>query len=198
MPKQPDARVRRSRDRVLSTALHLLGESGVGGFSVDEVARRSGVAKTTIYRHWPSREALVLEAASRISAEREVPDTGSLEGDVLAFLTDLGQLLGSARWSTVVPSIVDVAERDAEFAQVHGRIQRGHAVALRAILERAEDRGELAATADHAAIVSALIGPLYYRRWFSREPIDEPFITAIVTNVMRGLEGSGVTPPRPG
>jgi AcrR family transcriptional regulator len=114
-----DGRVRRSRDRVLTTAFELLSQSGVGGFSIDEVARRSGVAKTTIYRHWPSREALVIDAASRISAEQEVPDTGSLEGDVTALLMNLGHLLGTARWSSVVPSIVDVAEREPEFAAVH-------------------------------------------------------------------------------
>ena len=126
-----DARVRRSRSRVLATAFELLSESGVGGFSVDEVARRSGVAKTTIYRQWPTREALVLDACSRISAEQEVPDTGSLEGDLIAILADTGHLLGTARWASVVPSIVDVAERDPEFAGIHATIQRGHAVALR-------------------------------------------------------------------
>src|SRR4051794_26760505 len=157
-----DVRVQRSRDRVLASALELLSERGVGGFAVDEVSRRSGVAKTTIYRHWPTREALVLDAASRISAEQEVPDTGSLAGDVTALLTDTGHRLSTARWSSVVPSIVDVAERDPEFAQVHARIQRGHAVALNTILERAVDRGDLSASADRPAMVSALIGPLYY------------------------------------
>jgi AcrR family transcriptional regulator len=98
-----DGRVRRSRERVLTTTFELLGESGVGGFSVDEVARRSGVAKTTIYRHWPSREALVIDACSRITDEQHVPDTGSLEGDVTAILTNIGQLLGTARWSSVLP-----------------------------------------------------------------------------------------------
>jgi AcrR family transcriptional regulator len=182
-----DARVRRSRDKVLSTAFALLSESGVAGFSVDEVARRSGVAKTTIYRHWPTREALVLDAASRISAEQEVPDTGSLRGDLVALITDTGHLLSTARWSTVVPSIVDVAERDAEFAQVHAKIQRGHAAALRRVIERAADRGELPANADRAAMISALIGPLYYRRWFSREPIDQAFVETIVSNVISGV-----------
>src|SRR5580692_2174716 len=139
--KPVDGRVRRSRDRVLTTAFELLSESGVGGFTVDEVSRRSGVAKTTIYRHWPSREALVIDAASRISAEQEVPDTGSLEGDVTALLVNLGHVLGTARWSSVVPSIVDVAERDPEFAGIHGQIQRGHAAPLREIIERAVGRG---------------------------------------------------------
>jgi AcrR family transcriptional regulator len=181
-----DGRVRRSRSRVLTTAFDLLSESGVGGFTVDEVARRSGVAKTTIYRHWPSREALVIDAASRISAEQEVPDTGSLEGDVTALLANLGHLLGTARWSSVVPSIVDVAERDPEFAALHGTIQRGHAAPLKEVIERAADRGLLSPAADPSSMVSALIGPLYYRRWFSREPIDDRFVKTVVRNVISG------------
>ena len=88
-----DPRVQRSRDAVLTTTFELLGESGVGGFTVDEVARRSGVAKTTIYRHWPSREALVIDACSRISDEQAVPDTGSLDGDLTAILSNIGHLL---------------------------------------------------------------------------------------------------------
>ena len=179
-----DSRIRKSRDRVLATAFDLLSQSGIGGFSVDEVARRSGVAKTTIYRHWPSREALVLDAASRISAEQEVPDSGSLDDDVTAILLNLGHLLGTARWSSVVPSIVDVAERDPEFADVHGEIQRGHAAPLREVLERATARDDLPATADVSGMISALVGPLYYRRWFSREAISDDFVETIVRNVL--------------
>ena len=186
-----DGRVRRSRSRVLATAFELLSESGVGGFTVDEVSRRSGVAKTTIYRHWPSREALVIDAASRISAEQEVPDTGSLEADVTAILANLGRLLSTARWSSVVPSIVNVAERDPEFASIHGKIQRGHAAPLREVIERAAGRGLISAAADPSTMVSALIGPLYYRRWFSREPIDDQFVLTIVRNVISGPQATG-------
>jgi AcrR family transcriptional regulator len=189
MPRERDAsavdgRIRKSRDRVLTTAFEILGQSGIGGFSVDEVARRSGVAKTTIYRHWASREALVLDAASRISAEQDVPDSGSLEGDLVAILVNLGHLLSTARWSSVVPSIVDVAERDPEFAAVHGTIQRGHAAPVRMVLERAVERGELSESTDVSTMVSGLVGPLYYRRWFSREPIDDGFAVRITRGVL--------------
>lgn len=184
--RHTDKRVQRSRDRVLTSAFELLSETGLGGFSVDEVARRSGVAKTTIYRHWPSREALVLDAAARISAEEVVPDMGAIEADLTTYLIRLGRLLSTARWSSVVPSLVDVAEREPNFASIHGKVQRGHAAPVRQVLERAADRGQLPAAADHARIISALIGPLYYRRWFSREPIDAEFVTAIVRNVISG------------
>ncbi|OHU93200.1 TetR/AcrR family transcriptional regulator [Mycobacterium talmoniae] len=186
MASTPDARVLRSRNRVLLSAFELLSESGLGGFSVDEVARRSGVAKTTIYRHWPSREALVLDAAARISAEQDVPDTGSLRDDLTTYLCHLGHLLTTARWSSVVPSLVDVAEREPDFAAIHGKVQRGHAAPVRQLLERAVDRGQIPATADLARIISALIGPLYYRRWFSREPIDDGFVAAVVRTVISG------------
>jgi AcrR family transcriptional regulator len=188
-----DSRVRRSRERVLTTAGELLAETGVNGFTIDQVASRSGVAKTTIYRHWPTREALILEAAGELSAAEHVPDTGSVRSDAVTMLTRLGELLGSARWATVVPSIVDVAERDPAFAAVHGHIQRGHATPLRAVLTRAVARGELAADTDVAHVVSALIGPLYYRRWFSREPIDATFVGQLVADVL----GQRVAEPGP-
>jgi AcrR family transcriptional regulator len=177
-------RVERSRHTVLTTAFELLSEGGVASFTVDEVARRSGVAKTTIYRHWPTREALVIDACSRMITEQETPDTGSLEGDITAILVGIAHLLPTANWSFVLPSIVDTAERNPEFAEIHSRIQRGHAAPLREVLQRAAGRGELSAHADVSTIVAALLGPLFYRRWFSREPIDDQFVKAIIKRVL--------------
>ena len=179
-PTRVDIRVERSQQAVLTAAFELLGESGVGGFSVDEIARRSGVAKTTIYRHWPTREALVIDACSRISAEQQTPDTGSLEGDLTAILSNIAHLLETANWSSVLPSIIDTAERDPEFAAIHSEIQRGHAAPLREVLDRAMNRGDLPTDADLSTLVAALLGPLFYRRWFSREAIDAPFVKTIV------------------
>lgn len=178
-----DARIERSRHAVLTATFELLTQGGVGGFSVDEVARRSRVAKTTIYRHWPTREALVIDACSRMIAEQETPDTGSLEADLTAILTNLGHLLQTANWSAVLPSIVDIAERNPEFADLHRRIQYGHAAPLRDVLARATNRGELTAEADQSTIVAALLGPLFYSRWFSRETIDDHFVHAIISLV---------------
>ena len=163
--------------------MDLLGETGISDFTVEEVSNRSGVAKTTIYRQWPTRDALVLDAASRISAEVQAPDTGSVADDATAILTNLAHLLATARWSSIVPSIVDVAERDPQFAAVHGIIQRGHAAALKEIVSRAVERGQVPSGTDVSHVISALIGPLYYRRWFTRKPTDDAFIQAIVENV---------------
>ena len=185
---RPDPRVVVSRERVLTATLDLLTETGLGGLTIDDVSKRSGVAKTTIYRHWPNRSALIIDACLRMTdGDEESPDTGSLEGDVRAMLTNLAELLVTARWSSILPSIVDVAERDPEIAEVHGRLQHWHAAPLRAALERAALRGEIPPEADLSAIAAALRGPLYFRRWFSREPIDDSFVDLIVQGVLAGV-----------
>ena len=190
-----DPRVVLSRERVLTATLDLLTEAGLGGLTFDEVAKRSGVAKTTIYRHWPNRNALIIDACLRMTdGDDEPPDTGSLEGDVKAILTNLAELLVTARWSSILPSIVDAAERDPEIAEVHSRLQRWHAAPLRAALERAALRGEIPPEVDLSAIAAALRGPLYFRRWFSRDPINDSFVNLIVQSVLAGVRRD---PPKP-
>src|SRR5215472_5222689 len=81
-----DARVRHSKDVVMATTYKLLSEEGLAGVTVDAVARRSGVAKTTIYRHWPSREALLLDACARKGPRFDIPDAESFPGDLRALV----------------------------------------------------------------------------------------------------------------
>jgi len=183
-PTPLDERVRRSKEVVLETTLALLSESGLGGVSVEEVSRRSGVAKTTIYRHWATRSDLLLDACSHIIAEQDVPDTGGFESDVLALLTEIATLLVTARWSSVVPSIIDAAERDPALAHIHSGIQRGHTAPLHAVIARAVRTGDIPASTDPSVLIAALMGPLFYRRWFSREPLDEAFVRSIVKTAL--------------
>jgi len=182
-----DERVRRSRGSVLRITSELLNESGLGGFSVDEVSRRSGVAKTTIYRHWPTRTDLIIDACSQIGTTHEAPDTGSFEGDVTALLTNMAELLRTANWSSVMPSIIDEAERDPRIAEVHSRIQMGHTAPFQHIIKRAIVKGELPKKTNVAAVIASLLGPLFYRRWFSREPLDEPFVKGVVRSMRRSV-----------
>ena len=179
-----DVRVRRSRATVLSVTAELLLERGFAGASVDEITRRSGVAKTTIYRHWPTRGDLLRDACSSIGTPLEVPDTGSYEGDVTALVTSLAHLLRSAKWTSVLPSVIDAAERDPDIAAMYSRLQEGYSAPLLFVIQRAMQRGELSKTADAALLVAALTGPLFYRRWFSREPLTSAFAKQIVRLVL--------------
>ncbi|MEO6998652.1 MAG: TetR/AcrR family transcriptional regulator [Terracoccus sp.] len=184
-----DPRVALSRERVLSATLELLTESGLGGLTIEDVSKRSGVAKTTIYRHWTNRNSIIVDACLRMTdGDEDPPDTGSLEGDLRAILTELADLLATARWSSIMPSIIDAAEREVEMAEVHSRLQLRHAAPMRVALDRAVERGQVSPDADISAMASALRGPLYFRRWFSREPIDGPFIDLVVRGVLAGVD----------
>lgn len=190
-----DPRVLVSRERVLTTTLDLLTETGLGKLTIDDISRRSGVAKTTIYRHWPNRTALVIDAISRMTdGEEAPPDTGSLDGDLRAILPNIARLLGTAR-SSILLSIADAAEHDPEFADIHRRILREHAPPLRAALDRAAIRGEIP-PADRNALAAALLGPLFYRRWFSREQIDAEFVEMIIRSAIASLHQDPRNPKR--
>ncbi|OLV15349.1 Transcriptional regulator, TetR family [Deinococcus marmoris] len=168
----------------MAATLELLTENGLGGVSVDEVARRSGVAKTTIYRHWPVRSALILDACTRLSSQHAAPDTGSFAGDLAALMGGMAQLLRTARWASVTPSIIDAAERDPDLATVHSRIQLEHSAPFQVIISRAVGSGDLPPQTDVQAMIADLLGPLYYRRWFSREPLDDAFVGGITERVL--------------
>jgi len=183
-PESGDARVRRSKAVILQTAADLMIEKGMGGLSVDEVSERSGVAKTTIYRHWRTRSDLVLAACASISTAQQTPDLGNLERDLMTLLLDLAHLLQTARWPQVLPSIVDAAERDPKLAALYSEEQLRHATPYLVVIERGKKRGEVSPRADAAAMVAELVGPLFYRRWFSREPLDKPFVKRVLKNVV--------------
>ncbi len=180
-----DERVLRSKKAVLETTHKLLSEGGLGGVSVDEVSKRSGVAKTTIYRHWPSRSALLLDACANLSARPQAPDTGSLHGDLEMLSLYIAAKLRTASWATVLPSIIDAAERDPELAELQKKLHGEMRTAFRLIVERAQKRGEIPPSVDPSVVIATILGPLYYRRWFSREPLDERFVRGVVDRAVR-------------
>jgi len=182
--READERVEKSKKAVLTATYELLAKSGLGGVSVDEVSRRSGVAKTTIYRHWPSREALLLDACSQLSTRPLVPDTGKLRTDLEALAVGATMRLQQP-WSTVLPSIIDAAERDKELAKLQSQIHAQMRGAFIAVIERGQERGELARSLDAREIVASIIGPIMYRRFFSRELLDEAFAKKIVERALR-------------
>ena len=179
-----DERVRRSKTVVLRITSELLIAKGVSGVTVDEVARISGVAKTTIYRHWRTRSELVIDACSLLSTAQLTPDSGRFDHDITILLLDLAHLLKTAKWPAVLPSLVDAAERDPELAVVYSQIQAKHVAPYLQVIERGKQRGEILPGLDGATMVAALVGPLFYRRWFSREPLDEAFVKIVISHVI--------------
>ena len=186
-PQETDERVEKSKKAVLAATYELLTKAGFGGVSVDEVSRRSGVAKTTIYRHWSSRESLLLDACSQLSTRPPVPDTGKLRTDLETLAAGAAIRLQQP-WATVLPSIVDAAERDKELAKLQSGIHAQMRGAFVAVVERAQERGELSRTHDAREFVASIIGPILYRRFFSRETLDEGYAKRVVERALRATE----------
>jgi len=186
LPEQEmvDDRVRRSKQAVIAATQKLLTEQGFAGVSVDEVSKVAGVAKTTIYRHWPNRTALLLDACATLGHKQCLPDTGTLKGDVEALVSFVVDRLVNQPWPKVLPSIIDAAERDSQIAQVHARMHAGMTTPFRLIIEKAKDRGEVPKHIHATEIVSLILGPCFYRRWFSREPLDDSFVKFVVTSAI--------------
>src|SRR5215470_2166867 len=182
-----DERVEKSKKAVLAATYELLTRSGLSGVSVDEVSRRSGVAKTTIYRHWPSRENLLMDACSQLSSRPQIPDTGKLKLDLETLVTGAALRLQQP-WSTIMPSIIDAAERDKNLAKLQSQIHSQMRGAFVSVIERGKERGELPASQDARDFVASILGPLFYRRFFSREPLDEAFAKSVVERALRRLD----------
>lgn len=182
--KPVDNRIQRSRAAVLAATAELLIERGYSGASVDEISRRSGIAKTTIYRHWPTRTDLLRDACSTIGTPLTVPDNGNLEADVVALMKSLARSLRYAKWTSVLPSIIDAAERDPQIAAMYSSLQRGYSAPFEEVLRRAVSKGELPKETDLSVVIAALTGSLFYRRWFSREPLTDALAQRIVRQVL--------------
>ena len=179
-----DKRVERSKASVLAETYRQLTQSGLSGVSIDEVSRASGVSKTTIYRHWPSRSALLIDACSRLGGAYPSPDTGTVRADLQALLTNLAEQLQTAAWASVYPSIIDAAERDPEIAAMQSALHEAFMTPFHSVVERAKDRGEVQRDRPADDLIAAVVGPLFYRRWFSKEPINADFVDAIIDTVI--------------
>lgn len=191
-----DRRIARSKEVVLQTTTRLLVECGVSGLSVDEVSRQSGVAKTTIYRHWRTRTDLVRDGCAALATPQRTPDTGSLRGDLLALVFELAEALEAAPWASVLPSMADAALRDPDLDGLLTRTQAAYTAPYREVIQRSQIDGTVSADLEPQVLVAQLVGPLFYRRWFSREPMPESFLTGLVDAAIAWLTRGG-PPPGP-
>ncbi|MEP7034472.1 MAG: TetR/AcrR family transcriptional regulator [Actinomycetota bacterium] len=192
MTSRVDPRVRRSRASVIAATLDLIAERGIAATTIEAVAGRSTVARTTIYRQWDSQPALVLDAIGTMLHTPADPDTGTLRGDLLDLLGALVDALTTSPAAALMPALMDAAERDPAFAVLHAReATRRHEVVAVAIT-RGIERGELAPGTDPNEVIDLVAGPVFYRRLVSAGAVDRAFAQRVVDHVL-----AGYSPHRP-
>ena len=190
-PKSDSSGKRRSEQShraILESALAILSEQGYGALTIEGVAARAGVGKQTIYRWWPSKAAVVLEALTADTQERlPVPDTGSVKGDLEVLLSDSFRELAQ-RSGPIVRGLMAEAQFDPEFGRAFREefIARRREVLLE-VLRRGQRRGEISDVADLELIVDLIYGPMWYRLLNQHAPLNEDFAQRLLNQIFAGL-----------
>jgi AcrR family transcriptional regulator len=177
-------------EAILAATLELAGEVGINGMSMDDLAERAGVSKTTIYRRWTSKEQLVLDALHSAMGPLDDVDTGSLGDDLRAYLIELGERMWRGRMSDVLPHLIEVAcHDDALRSRLDDYVQFRRAPMLE-ILRRGLERGQLPADTDVEVLTDVLLGPFIYRRLLTHAPLDATFVDRLLGVALTGHEKS--------
>jgi AcrR family transcriptional regulator len=179
-----DPRVERSRRVILEAALEELGEVGYGALTIEAVAARAGVGKSTIYRHWPGKLALVEDAFRTMKAQPLVLGTGSGRERVIGFLEQVAQLVEESTYSACMPALIDAAERDPQVRAFHCSFSAERRAVLVDLIREAIASEEFPKDADPELLADALLGPIVMRRLMFFEPFDPKRVGALVDQVL--------------
>jgi AcrR family transcriptional regulator len=182
-----------ARKAILDAAAELLLAQGLEAVSMDAVAERAGVSKATIYRWWPTKETLALEALYREwDTARPVPrDTGSLRGDLLALLRPWIRRVRARPYGRVVAALITEAQTDPEFAEEYrARFVEPRREPARVLLRRAIERGEISADTNIEVALDLLYGPLYHRLLHGHAPLSDRFVQDVVDAALVGVAGA--------
>jgi AcrR family transcriptional regulator len=191
--RRPGGRSSRVRAAAISATLAELAENGYAGLSLERVARRAGVNKTSLYRRWGSREQLVLEAMLERAGEHvSLPDTGSLRDDLLALASAGAATASAAAGNAVVRAVAAAGPHDEALAAANARFWSERLEMDAEIVRRAVARGEAPEGIDAKAVIEAVLGPVYFRLIVTGEPPDREFIVRIADMVAAGVRGPEV------
>jgi len=194
-----DPRVERSQRVILAAALELLAEVGCGGVTMEAVAARAGVGRSTVYRHWPDKVALVEDAIRTLKPIVGPSASGSVRDRVVALLQAVATGMSDSTWSSCLPAIIDAAERDPEVLAIHRRLAYERRQILVDLLVEGVETGEVAAGLDLPLLAECLFGPIVVRRLLLHEPFDPAAVPALVDQVLPGSYpgGHGTRGPEP-
>jgi AcrR family transcriptional regulator len=180
-------------ERILDQVLALMASRGYVGLTLDELAVRSGVAKTTILRRWPSKAAVAAAGVERLALQSvDVPDFGTLHRDLHALLH--GAVDTFARGSgKFVPRLLREAGHHPEITDLLDGVLHTRRQAYRRVLARAVSRGELDPSVDQELLIDMLIGPVWTRLLITRDPITREYVDANVQVVLTAFHVQDAT-----
>ncbi|GLW06635.1 TetR family transcriptional regulator [Microtetraspora sp. NBRC 13810] len=173
---------------ILDAALGLLAEVGYDRMSIDQIARRAGASKATIYRRWTGKPEIVVDViCHRMDlAVAEPPDTGSLRGDLVALCRSLCETLEVKR--DLVLGLIPTLLADPELATaLRAHLPGQNLTGMVLVLGRARERGDLAGPVEPAEPVAVVEAMIFRQMFFGGRPLDDEFVRSTVDRVLLPL-----------
>jgi AcrR family transcriptional regulator len=178
-------RLQATDQAIFAAAAELISERGYGGFSMAAVADRAGVAKTTVYRRWPSRSHLVLATMTSVMSGVALFDTGDLRADLASFARTLATALRAPGTRRLVAELALASAHRPELADAFHRLFIQRRAAAVATVERAAAAGELRPGVDPELVIDQISGSLHYRMLVSNEGPTDSYAERLVDGVLR-------------
>ena len=171
---------------ILRAAVEEMAEVGYGGVTIESIAARAGVGKSTIYRHWPDKLELIADAFETFH-EQMVPDLGivSVRESVAVLLRHVAEVVVDSTFSRCIPALIEGAERDPRVREFHHRYSAERRQALIDLIALGVDGGEISPEVDPELATTALLGAIFYRRLMAATPLDPGEASRLVDLVLR-------------
>ena len=186
-----DRRSERSKQAILDATRELLAEEGgVRSLTIEAVAARSGVAKTTIYRRWRDKWELALDAAmiDMLATFDDPIDVGETREELITFVNSAIRTLGSTPYGPAMQGLASEVATDPELARVYQEyVVDPRRRQIEAMVERGIERGDLRPDTDPRLVQELLIGAIYYRLLFSGPPLDRKLGPRLVDAILDGF-----------
>jgi len=179
-----DPRIERSRRVVLTAAIDLLAEVGYGRTTIEAVAARSGVAKSTIYRHWAGKDELLEDAFAALKPPFEVCVGGSVRSRITDLLEQLATHTAGSDWSSCLPAMIEAAEHDSSARRLQRKISTERRKLLSSLLREGVASGELPSRIDPDLATDCLAGAIMVRRLMSLDVLKPSSVADLVAQVL--------------
>jgi AcrR family transcriptional regulator len=187
-----DRRLGRPRDArvdgaVMEAARSLLAEKGFAGTTVEAIASRAGVGKATIYRRWPTREALLLAVTTADLPDIPTPDTGDLRQDLRLIFTTLAEQIRVAGPASYLGDLIGESTRNPAMRKdFQAMIQQRRSLCAD-VVAQARKRGEVRKSIDPDLVLDLISGSIFYRKLFSDEEADAAYVEQAIDAVLDGI-----------
>ncbi len=187
-----DPRQERTRARVLAAARTVLRRDGLGGATIESIAAEAGVARSTLYRNWATRDEVLAAAFDDAIDPPTVTEPDQpIRAQLQRVLEGMAAALSRSDWGRTLPAVVAAIDAEPTLAQRYGRLTEQRRSALAALLRSAIARGELPTTLPVDDFIDALVGPLFYRRLIRHLPTNRAWTSAHLDRTLRAFDTTG-------